>query len=92
MRPWAKDEESDVDEYMGSIKLFAGNYAPRGWAICDGRLLPIRQWQALFAILGTQYGGDGRVTFALPKLAGPNGEHQPPYYIICVQGYWPSRD
>ncbi len=56
------------DAMMGEIKLFAGNFAPRGWAFCEGQLIPISQNSALFSILGTQYGGDGRTTFALPDL------------------------
>ena len=59
-----------MDEFIGIIKLFAGNFAPTGWAFCSGQLLPISQNQALFAILGTTYGGDGRTTFALPDLRG----------------------
>jgi microcystin-dependent protein len=58
------------DAYMGSIVLFAGNFEPRNWAYCDGRLLPIASYQALFSLLGTTYGGDGRTTFALPDLRG----------------------
>ena len=58
------------DPFLGQILIFAGNYAPRGWAFCDGQLLPINQNQALFSILGTTYGGDGRTTFALPDLRG----------------------
>lgn len=50
--------------------MFAGNFAPRGWAFCDGQMLSINQNQALFALLGTTYGGDGRTTFALPDLRG----------------------
>lgn len=50
--------------------MFAGNFAPRGWALCDGQLLSIAQNQALFSLLGTTYGGDGRTTFALPDLRG----------------------
>ncbi|WP_342665035.1 phage tail protein [Sporocytophaga myxococcoides] len=56
--------------YVAEIMLFAGNFAPKGFAICDGRLLPINQNQALFSLLGTNYGGDGRTTFALPDLRG----------------------
>ena len=59
-----------MDEFIGIVKLFAGNFAPRGWAFCDGSLLPINQNQALFAILGTIYGGNGSTTFALPDLRG----------------------
>ena len=55
---------------IGEIKMFAGNFAPRGWAFCEGQLLPISQNSALFSILGTTYGGDGRTTFALPDLRG----------------------
>ena len=56
------------EAYLGDIKIFAGNFAPRGWAFCDGQLLPISSNTALFSILGTTYGGDGRTTFALPDL------------------------
>lgn len=59
-----------MDEFMGVIKLFAGNFAPKDWAFCDGSLLPIQSNQALFSLLGTQFGGDGRTTFALPDLRG----------------------
>jgi microcystin-dependent protein len=58
------------EAYIGSLVLFAGNFAPRGWAFCQGQLLPINQHQALFSILGTTYGGDGRTNFALPDLRG----------------------
>lgn len=69
-----------AEAYLGQIVLFAGNFAPRGWAICDGRLMVISQYQALFAILGTTYGGDGRFNFALPDLRGrvPVGPRQGP--------------
>lgn len=56
------------DPFVAEVKLFAGNFAPRGWADCNGQLLPINQNAALFALLGTTYGGDGRVNFALPNL------------------------
>jgi microcystin-dependent protein len=59
-----------MDPFIGQILLFAGNFAPRGWALCQGQLLPIAQNSALFSILGTTYGGDGRTTFALPDLRG----------------------
>jgi microcystin-dependent protein len=58
------------DPFVAEIRLFAGNFAPRGWAFCNGQLLPISQNTALFALLGTSYGGDGRTTFALPDLRG----------------------
>jgi len=59
-----------ADPYLGEISMFAGNFAPRGWALCNGQLLPISQNSALFSLLGTIYGGDGRTTFALPDLRG----------------------
>lgn len=59
-----------MDEFIGIIKQFAGNYEPRGWMFCDGRALPIRSYSALFAVLGTEYGGDGVTTFNLPDLRG----------------------
>jgi microcystin-dependent protein len=58
------------DPYIAEIRLFAGNFTPRGWLRCDGQLIPIAQNIALFALLGTTYGGDGRTNFALPKLNG----------------------
>ncbi len=63
------------DPFIGEIRVFAGNFAPVGWALCNGQLLPISQNTALFSLLGTQYGGDGRSTFALPNLqaASPIG-------------------
>lgn len=56
------------DPTIGQITMFAGNFAPRNWAFCDGQLLPISENSALFSILGTTYGGDGRTTFGLPDL------------------------
>ena len=58
------------EPFIGQIIMFGGNFAPRGWALCDGQLLPISQNTALFSILGTTYGGDGRTTFGLPELRG----------------------
>jgi microcystin-dependent protein len=60
----------DIDSYMGVIAPFAGNFAPRHWMTCNGQLLSIAQYSALFALLGTTYGGNGTVTFALPNLGG----------------------
>jgi hypothetical protein len=59
-----------MNPFIGLICMFGGNFAPRGWAFCDGQLLSIAQNTALFSILGTTYGGDGRTTFALPDLRG----------------------
>ena len=59
-----------MEPFLGEIRPFGFNFAPRGWALCDGQILPINQNQALFSLLGTTYGGDGRTTFALPDLRG----------------------
>ncbi len=59
-----------AEPFVGQIKIFAGNFAPRGWAFCDGQLLAVSQNDALFSLLGTIYGGDGRTTFGLPDLRG----------------------
>jgi len=56
--------------FLGEIKICSFNFPPKGWALCNGQLLPINQNQALFSLLGTNYGGDGRVNFALPDLQG----------------------
>lgn len=58
------------DQYLGEIRLFAGNFAPVGWLMCNGQLLSISENDALFALIGTTYGGDGVSTFALPDLQG----------------------
>jgi len=58
------------DPFVGEIRMFAGNFAPRGWALCDGQLIAVSQNDALFSLLGTIYGGDGRTTFGLPDMRG----------------------
>lgn len=64
-----------ADPFVGEIRMFAGNFAPTGWAFCDGQIMPISQNTALFSLLGTQYGGDGKSTFALPDLRGASPVH-----------------
>lgn len=64
-----------MDGYISEVRFFAANFAPRGWALCDGQLLAISSNQALFSLIGTQYGGDGRTTFALPDLRGRSIVH-----------------
>src|SRR6476620_9997321 len=59
-----------AEPFIGEIKMVSFNFAPKGWAMCNGQFLPINQNQALFALLGTMYGGDGKTTFALPDLRG----------------------
>jgi microcystin-dependent protein len=74
----ARRAEANVQEtlpYIGEIMLFAGNFAPQGWAMCDGQILAIAPNQALFSLLGTAYGGNGTTTFALPDLRGRSPLH-----------------
>ena len=59
-----------ADPFIGEIRAFSGDFAPKGWALCNGQLLPISQNTALYSILGTMYGGDGKTNFALPNLQG----------------------
>ena len=63
------------DPFLSEIKIFSFNFAPQGWAMCNGQLLPINQNQALFALLGTTYGGNGQTNFALPDLRGRTPVH-----------------
>jgi microcystin-dependent protein len=64
------------EPYVGEIRLFAGSFAPRGWALCDGQLLSVSSNDALFSLFGTIYGGDGRTTFGLPDMRGRIPVHQ----------------
>lgn len=80
-------EVGPSDQFLGEIRLFGGNYAPRGWALCDGRLLSINEHQALYSVLGTRYGGDGRTEFGLPDLRGQLGVS----FIISLEGRYPPR-
>jgi len=82
------------DGLIGEIRLFAGNFAPSGWEFCSGQTLSIDQNEALFSILGTQYGGDGKVNFQLPNLAPlkeADGGQTPILYIICLEGRYPTE-
>jgi microcystin-dependent protein len=63
------------DPFVAEIRMFAGNFAPTGWALCNGQLLPLSQNTALFSLLGTTYGGDGKSTFGLPNLQGSAPMH-----------------
>lgn len=77
-----------MENFLGQITLFACNYAPKGWAPCAGQLLPLSQNTALFSLLGTAFGGDGRTTFGLPDLRGrvPNGQGQGPGLALYAIG------
>ena len=65
-----------ADPFVGEIRMFAGNFAPQGWALCNGQLLSIAENDVLFNLLGTTYGGDGQTTFSLPNLNGRFAIHQ----------------
>src|SRR5262249_31121359 len=62
--------EDIMDPFVAEIRIFPSNFAPKGWAFCDGQILPLSQNTALFSLLGTTYGGDGKSTFALPNMQG----------------------
>lgn len=81
-----------MDLFMGIIKLFANDFVPRGWTLCDGHLINIVQNQALYALIGNRFGGDGRTTFAVPDLRGaePDAGSLCKYYI-AVNGLFPTR-
>lgn len=72
--------------FMGEIKIISWNFAPKGWAFCNGQFLPINQNQALFSILGTQFGGNGQTTFALPDFRGRLAIHQGDGFLIGQAG------
>ena len=75
---------------LGMVTLFAFNFAPQNWAECKGQILSVYENQALFALIGATYGGDGRTTFALPNLQGAE-PHPSCRYYIALQGMWPPR-
>jgi microcystin-dependent protein len=70
-----KEKSTMSDPFIGEIKMVSFNFPPKGWAFCNGQLLPINQNQALFSLLGTMYGGNGQTTFALPDLRGCSPVH-----------------
>ena len=72
--------------YVGEIRMFAGNFAPAGWMFCEGQLLPISEYETLFQLIGTTYGGDGESTFALPDLRGRIPIHQGNGFILAETG------
>lgn len=72
--------------YVGEIRIFAGNFAPAGWMFCDGNLLPISEYETLFQLIGTTYGGDGQSTFSLPDLRGRLPIHFGSGYILAETG------
>ncbi|MFK7864016.1 MAG: phage tail protein [Pseudohongiellaceae bacterium] len=80
-----------MESFLGAIQLFPYTFAPQGWSLCDGRLLEISTEPALFSLLGVQFGGDGRVSFALPDLRGKE-PHPNTQYYIATHGLYPARE
>ena len=72
--------------YVGEIRMFAGNFAPAGWMFCEGQLMPISEYETLFNLIGTTYGGDGQSTFALPGLRGRIPIHMGNGFILAETG------
>jgi len=72
--------------YVGEIRMFGGNFAPAGWMFCEGQLLPISEYETLFNLIGTTYGGDGQSTFALPDLRGRIPVHVGPGFTLAQSG------
>src|SRR3989440_12505645 len=75
-----------ADPFLSEIRIMSFGFPPKGWALCDGQLLPINQNQALFSLLGTTYGGDGRVNFALPNLDGRTPIHMGSGHTLGERG------
>ena len=73
-----------MDPFVAEIRIFPFNFAPRNWARCNGQLMPIVENTVLFSLIGNTYGGDGKTTFALPKL--PPLTPVGPFYCICLEG------
>ena len=77
--------------FLSEIKIMSFNFPPKGWALCNGQLLPINQNQALFSLLGTTYGGDGRTTFGLPNLTGRTPNHMGAGFTLGQRGGEPAH-
>ena len=85
-----------MDTYLGIIKLYPFTFAPVGWILCNGALLQIMQYEALYSLIGTKFGGDGSSTFQLPNMTNtaptsPNASVQTMAYYIAVEGLYPMR-
>ncbi len=78
------------EPYVGEVRMFGGNFAPNGWANCDGQLLPISENETLFNLIGTTYGGDGQETFAVPNLNDRVPLHHGGRQRPLRRGYWAS--
>jgi microcystin-dependent protein len=77
--------------YVGETRIFAFAFAPPGWLACEGQLLPISEFEQLFQLIGTTYGGDGESVFALPNAAGPDSEGTPLTVCISLYGEFPMQ-
>lgn len=77
-----------ADDVLGFVRLSSLNFVPQDYEACNGAILQISQYPALYSLLGIRFGGDGKTTFALPKLASPFPNCM---YIICINGYYPTR-
>ena len=80
-----------AEPFLSEIRIFSFNFAPKGWALCNGQLMPINQNQALFSLLGTTYGGDGRVNFALPNLQSKVPIHEGSGHTLGEKGGEPAH-
>ena len=80
-----------MEPFIGQIQAFGFNYAPNGWAACEGQTVPIVSNQALFSLLGTTYGGDGQTTFGLPDLREASTRDNV-HYCIAINGSYPPRN
>jgi microcystin-dependent protein len=78
-----------MEPFLGQIMIFPYDFEPRGWALCNGKLLSTNEYQVLFSLLGKKFGGDGRTTFGLPKMPGPSNNTA---CHIGLQGFFPSRN
>ena len=78
---------NNMEPMIGEVKYFAGNFAPRGWSFCQGQILEIAKNMTLYSLISITYGGDGRTTFALPKIEDLNGCKA----IIALDGVYPNR-
>ena len=79
-----------MEPLIGQIQAFGFNYAPDGWAVCEGQTMPIAENEPLFSLLGTTYGGDGRTSFALPDLRQASARDNV-HFCIALNGGYPSR-
>jgi microcystin-dependent protein len=84
------DSEFRPNPYAGEVRMFGFNYDPDGWALCDGRLLPIAKYELLYLVLGTAFGGDGKTNFALPDLRAMVAPFKPLTFCIATSGFPPN--